>query len=260
VNALRLIGHLLAQQASACLFGLILLAAILLTHWWLPPWGIARYDLLFGVAVVTQAVFLACRLEEPREALVILIFHVVGTLMELFKTADGIGAWQYPGDAVLRIGAVPLFAGFMYSAVGSWLARMWRIHDFRFERFPAWPIAFGLALLAYLNFFTHHFIWDVRWPLLLVFALAFGPCWLHLRLGDHHRRVPLALVLVGIAAAIWLAENIATWARIWLYPSQIAAWHPVPPAKLTAWLLLMLLSFVLVALVRRPTPPDSTPG
>src|SRR3546814_3089959 len=37
---------------------------------------------------------LAFRLETPKEALVILIFHFVGTVMELFKTAAG--SWQYP--------------------------------------------------------------------------------------------------------------------------------------------------------------------
>jgi len=36
----------------------------------------------------------------------------------------------------LRIMGVPLFSGFMYACVGSYMARVWRIFDFRFDRFP----------------------------------------------------------------------------------------------------------------------------
>ena len=71
---------------------------------------------------------LAFRLETWREARVILIFHVVGTVMELFKTSAG--SWVYPEASLLHIGAVPLFSGFMYAAVGSYIARVWRIFDF----------------------------------------------------------------------------------------------------------------------------------
>jgi uncharacterized membrane protein YoaT (DUF817 family) len=52
---------------------------------------------------------------------VIAIFHLVGTVMEVFKTAHG--SWIYPEPSLLRIGGVPLFSGFMYACIGSYLAR-----------------------------------------------------------------------------------------------------------------------------------------
>ena len=78
----------------------------------------------------------------------ILAFHVVGTAMEVFKTSAG--SWVYPEPALLRIGDVPLFSGFMYAAVDSFIARVWRIFDFRFDRYP--PLwATWLLAAAYMN-------------------------------------------------------------------------------------------------------------
>ena len=123
------------KQGWACLFGALMLAALLATHFWWPVDApIHRYDALTIYAVLVQATMLSFRLETPREASVILIFHVVGTIMELFKTAAG--SWVYPEAAVLRIGGVPLFSGFMYAAVGSYLARVWRGFDFCFTYYP----------------------------------------------------------------------------------------------------------------------------
>jgi hypothetical protein len=42
---------------------------------------------------------------------VILIYPVVGTVMELFKTH--MCSWTYPEPALIRIAGVPLFSGFM---------------------------------------------------------------------------------------------------------------------------------------------------
>src|SRR6476469_3981383 len=78
------------KQAWACLFGGVLLSLVLLTKWYWPPHApLARYDFLFLSAVAIQAFLLVLRMETIREAKVILIFHVVGTLMELFKTHVG---------------------------------------------------------------------------------------------------------------------------------------------------------------------------
>ena len=34
-------------------------------------------------------------------------------------------------------------------------------------------------------------------------------------------------VLFTLAFLIWIAENISTFYKIWLYPSQVEAWHMV---------------------------------
>ena len=74
------------------------------------------------------------KLETWEEAKVILVFHVVGTIMEIFKTWKG--SWIYPEPSLLRSVGVPLFTGFMYAAVGSFMARCWRLFDFEFRRHP----------------------------------------------------------------------------------------------------------------------------
>ena len=46
-----------------------------------------------------------------------------------------------------------------------------------------------------------------------------------------------------------------TFAAIWVYPHQHAGWHWVRFGKFGAWLLLMIISFVLVTLAHRPEAP-----
>jgi uncharacterized membrane protein YoaT (DUF817 family) len=71
--------------------------------------------------------------------------------------------------------------------------------------------------------------------------------------------MPLLLGFLLVALFIFAAENIGTWSRAWLYPSQHAGWTPVSPAKLGAWYLLMIVSFVLVTIVHRPKPQPVGP-
>lgn len=146
------------KQAWACLFGGLMLAMILVTRLWWPEVGLHRYDFWFLAALAIQAGMLLFRLETLGEARVILIFHLVGTGMELFKTAAG--SWVYPEEALFRLGGVPLFSGFMYACVGSYMARIQRIFDITFTRYPPVWLTAGLAAAIYLNFFSHHYIFD----------------------------------------------------------------------------------------------------
>jgi len=188
-------------------------------------------------------------LESLREAKVILAFHVVGTGMEVFKTAHG--SWLYPEASLLRIGGVPLFSGFMYAAVGSYIARVWRIFDFRFDHYPPRWATIALATAIYVNFFTHHWLPDIRLLLFAVTANLFWrtPVWF--TSFRTPRAMPLLLGWFLVALFIWGAENIGTFSRAWLYPGQRGGWHLVSPEKLGAWYLLMIISFVLVSLVNR---------
>ena len=239
------------KQAWACLFAGILLFFILLTQFWYPFESLYRYDFLFIVAVLIQVVLLLFRLETPREALVIVVFHLVATGMEVFKTSPEINSWNYPGEAVLAIGNVPLFAGFMYSAVGSYIARIWRIFEFRFSSYPSLSFTALLALLVYINFFSHHYLYDIRWWLVAFSLLLFGRVWIAFRIAETYRRMPLVLGFSLVALFIWIAENLATYARVWIYPSQHGEWVMVGWQKIVAWYLLMLISFVLVSLINR---------
>src|SRR5436190_15270697 len=78
------------KQAWACLFGGAMVGLLIATGFLWPAGApIARYDFLVLAAVAIQALMLATRLERWDEAAVIAIFHVVGTAMEVFKTAHG---------------------------------------------------------------------------------------------------------------------------------------------------------------------------
>lgn len=193
------------KQGWACLFGAILLSLVLLTKWFWPQHAwLARYDFLFLSALAVQALLLILRMETVREAKVILIFHVVGTLMELFKT--NVGSWTYPENNFFRIGHVPLFSGFMYASVGSFIARTTRILDMRYRHYPNVKVTIALAVLIYANFFTHHFIPDMRLVFFLGVAAAFGPTWVYYRPYQKFRRMPLLLGFCLVALFIWGAE------------------------------------------------------
>lgn len=239
------------KQAWACLYGGLMLA-LLLGTWLLYPRDAAlpRYDFLTLAALALQVALIGFRLETKEEALVILIFHLVGTGMEIFKTA--VGSWVYPEESYLRIGGVPLFTGFMYAAVGSYIARVWRLFDFRFSHHPPLWSVLLLATGIYANFFLHHYWWDLRWVLFALAALLFGRCWVYFRVWDVDRRMPLLVGFALVALFIWFAENLGTFAGAWIYPSQKQGWTMVSFAKFGSWYLLMLISYALVAMIRRP--------
>ncbi|WP_454599337.1 DUF817 domain-containing protein [Qipengyuania sp. SM2507] len=245
------------KQGWACLFGALMLALLLGTHYLYPADApLARYDFLTLAALAIQAGMLGFRLETWGEAKVILIFHVIGTVMELFKTAAG--SWIYPEPSLLRIGDVPLFSGFMYAAVGSYIARVWRIFDFRYSHFPPRWAVWLLAAAIYVNFFAHHWTVDIRYLLFAATALLFWRTRVHFRNWREHRWMPLLLGFFLVAVFIWFAENISTFARAWSYPGQEDGWEMVGLAKLGSWFLLMLISFVLVSLVQPIRGPEPT--
>lgn len=237
------------KQAWACLFAGVLLALILLTKIWYPFDNLLRYDFLFMAAVLTQILLLLYRLESLQEAKIILLFHIIATLMELYKTSDAIGSWVYPEASVFYLFNVPLFAGFMYSAVGSYLARVWNGFHFRFSNYPSVWLTIMVSVLIYANFFTHHFIYDFRW---LLFALVGAMFWrtrIYFTVLHQERWMPLLLGLFLVATFIWFAENISTFATIWQYPNQQNGWKMVSYNKLGAWYLLMVISFVMVSML-----------
>ncbi len=243
------------KQGWACIFGAAMLTVLFATALWYPEGAaLARNDFVTLAAVAIQVLMVVLRLETLRELRVIILFHLVGTGMELFKTS--VGSWIYEGEGVLHLLNVPLYSGFMYASVGSYLVRVYRLFDLRFDRYPRRWITAILAALIYANFFTHHYVWDARWVLLLAVALVFGPCMMHFRIFRVRLRMPLVLAFALVALFIWVAENVATWSRAWSYPDQEDGWELVSIAKLGSWLLLMIISVVLVAWVYPPRRLD----
>ncbi len=247
------------KQGWACLFGGIMVALLIGTHLFYPrDAALARYDFIFLAALATQVALLWFRLETFEEAKIILIYHVIGTLMEVFKT--GVGSWVYPEHSIMHIAGVPLFSGFMYASIGSYIARSWRLFDFRFSHHPSSAALTALSAVIYVNFYSHHYLPDLRWLLFAATGLLFRRSWIYYRIWRHPRRMPLLLGLFLVALFIWLAENIGTLTAVWLYPHQAQGWTLVRVEKLGSWFLLLLVSYSLVALVNRPRPLERVRG
>jgi len=243
-----------AKQAWACLFGGLLLILIISSALYYPENAkLARYDFLLIGAISIQIALLTLKLETFSEIKVIVLFHLVGTLMEIFKVH--MGSWSYPEASLIRIGDAPLFSGFMYSAVGSYIARVWRSFDFRFIYHPpVWAISL-LSIAVYINFFSHHFIIDIRIPLFIITGLLFLRTQIYFKILDQHRSMPLLVGFLLVASFIWMAENISTFANVWLYPAQQNGWQIISFSKIGYWFLLMIISYGLISRLHKISPP-----
>jgi uncharacterized membrane protein YoaT (DUF817 family) len=233
-----------------------MVALIIATTLWYPrgSW-LARYDFLFLAAVAIQIGMLAFKLETWKEAKVILIFHVVGAIMEVFKT--GVGSWVYLEASIFRIGGVPLFSGFMYARIGSYIARVRHLFDFRFTGHPPLWTVYLLAAAIHLNFYAHYHIYDFRYFLFAAAILLFGRAMIYYKIWHTHRPMPLLLAAFLVALFVWIAENVGTITKTWLYPNQLTGWQAVSLAKFGSWFLLLFLSYALVAFVNQPkNEPD----
>jgi uncharacterized membrane protein YoaT (DUF817 family) len=187
------------------------------------------------------------KLETVDELRAISLFHIIGFGLELFKTSQGIKSWSYPDFAYSKLFGVPLFSGFMYAAVGSYIIQAWRLFDLRVIHHPPYWMAGATALLIYTNFFSHHYIGDYRWYIAVGTLGLYARSVVIFRPMDRDRKMPLLLSFVLIGFFIWLAENISTVFRIWEYPNQVGAWSAVHLGKWSSWSLLVVMTFTIVA-------------
>ena len=243
-----------AKLGWSALFGGLLLAAILLTKAFWPTTAVlTRYDALTLYAIGVQIAMLSLRIETWSEMWVILLFHATGTVMEIFNT--NMGSWTYPESSLFRIDQVPLFSGFMYAAVGSFMTRAIRVFDMSFSPFPHVAWLYVLGLLIYLNFFTHHFMPDIRLALVAATLVLFAKTRVQFRIETRWFWMPLPLAALLSSFFLWVAENIGTLTRTWHYSNQ-TDWDLVSLSKMGSWYLLLYISFASVLLVNRDAIKD----
>ena len=241
------------KQAAACVFaGSFLFLLAISVHVHVPV--LARYDFLFLSAIAIQVVLIAVRLENWREVAVLSVFHLIGMGLELFKTSPSIRSWSYPEPAFFHIRTVPLYSGFMYASVASYIMQAWRLMQVRLTAFPPFPLAVGLCAAIYANFFTNHYMLDLRWPLAACVLLLFRRTQVRFTVTTTERRMPLVLSFLLIGFFIWVAENIATYFGAWQYPHQKRQWAIVGPTKISSWMLLVIISFIIVAALKEIFP------
>ncbi|XCB29781.1 DUF817 family protein [Arcanobacterium hippocoleae] len=196
-------------QIKCCLFPVLIFLGLAASQiiWRRFDLPFARYDALLIYAVIVQIVFVVFKLETWRELGVICIFHIVGLCLEIFKI--NIGSWGYPNPGIVTLAGVPIFSGFMYASVGSYICQSFRRFDLRITGFRWIPVSF-LAIAAYANFFTHHFIPDLRWFIAFGFVIALWGSHIYFTVGKVRYGMPLTFAFVLIGFFLWVAENMAT--------------------------------------------------
>jgi uncharacterized membrane protein YoaT (DUF817 family) len=235
------------HQAMSCLFPVIIFLTLAASKM-IPGDIIPRYDFILLICLLCQILFLATKLETVDEFKVICLFHVIGLALELYKVH--MGSWSYPEAAWSKVGGVPLYSGFMYASVASYMCQAWRRLGLQLINWPeTWKVSV-VALATYLNFFTHHYIPDLRWILKAVIILLFFKTFVLFTIQKTTYKMPLALSFLLIGFFIWIAENVATFYGAWQYPNQQDGWHLVHFSKISSWLLLVIVSFLAVAILK----------
>ncbi|MBV2240871.1 DUF817 domain-containing protein [Bacillus inaquosorum] len=206
-----------------------------------------RYDWSLIICVLMQLWMVRSGLETRDELKVITLFHLIGLALELFKVH--MGSWSYPEEGYSKMFGVPLYSGFMYASVASYLCQAWRrlnVELVKGRRFSSCT-ACGRDLF---EFFTHHYSIDIRWWLSDLSSLSLAIMG-HIR-GEWNS-LPYAACTFFCAHRIfiWIAENIATFFGAWTYPNQTDAWSLVHLGKVSSWLLLVIVSFLIVATLKQ---------
>ena len=237
------------KEAQSCVFAGSFFALLFISTQ-IRTDAIHRYDLILIGAIIIQIVLIASGIESRDELKMIAAFHVIGLVLELYKTQPAIGSWSYPEDGLTKIGGVPLYSGFMYSAVGSYIAQAWRRLDLRITRYPSRLITAALCVAIYVNFFTNQFLYDIRYWLIGAVVAVFARSRVYFPPLHRPYWMPVWLSFGLIAAFVLVAENISTFFGAWQSPNQSQGWDVVDLSKLVSWSLLVILSFVLIAELR----------
>lgn len=237
------------KEARACIFAGSFFLLLFLSNY-IPLFGVARYDFLFVAAVIIQIILYYTGLETKDEVKVIFLFHIIGLVLELYKTSPMVGSWSYPEDAFFKIATVPLYSGFMYAAVGSYISQAWKIIKIELKDPAPYWITLVLGILIYLNFFTNHFIYDFRYFLILAVFILFWKTRVYFTVIEKKRWMPLSIGFILTAFFIWIAENISTFYGAWEYPDQVHVWTVVSMHKITSWFLMVIISFIIVSYLK----------
>ena len=199
--------------------------------------------MLLGCIIIQAALFFL-KIETWDEVIVICVFHLLGLIMELFKVH--IGSWSYPENAITKIFGVPLYSGFMYASVASYMCQAWRRFNLELYNWPRHQIARVIGALIYLNFFSNRFIIDVRYLIGLLILFFFKKTIVKFHIENKTYQMPVILSFLLIGFFIWLAENIATRLGAWKYAYQHKTWAMVNYQKISSWAFLVIVSFIII--------------
>ena len=247
---------LLVSQARALLSAFCFFACLLLSypvHLLLP--SLARYDALFILLLPLSVLVHRYQIPpfqshaHPHEGLwVQLTFHVLGYAFELFKV-NYTHSWSYPEAGLSKCFGVPLYAGFMYGAVGAYISASFQWYRVRVKRLSR-SLLGGWIGLCYLSFFLRPFIhFDLRYISLLGLSITlFYTPLVGFTTRPFRLRALYPLLFLGVF--VYLAENIATFGGAWVYRHQASGWMPVKLNIITSWMCLAAVPFGMSLLIR----------
>ncbi len=243
----RQIFHLIYLGLFCCIFPIGIFITLAVSNHF--TFGLPRYDFILLLCLGLQVYMVRSKLESLDELKVITAFHLLGLALELYKTSHG--SWSYPEAAYSKVATVPLYSGFMYASVASFICQAWRRFDVRLKGWPRGRIVAVLGLAIYLNFFTHQLFFDFRWILMLTVGILLWKSHLKLSLEPHRYRIPVTFSFVVMGLLIWVAENISTFLGAWQYPDQAGGWQIVGTSKISSWFLLFIISFMAIVELKR---------
>ncbi|WP_240666784.1 DUF817 domain-containing protein [Longirhabdus pacifica] len=232
------------HQALSCIFPVIIFITLAVSHVVNSSY-LFRYDFILVICIVTQVIMVWSKLETIDELKVISVFHVIGFLLEVYKVH--MGSWSYPEEAWSKVFGVPLYSGFMYASVASYLCQAWRRLQVQLIQWPSNKVVIPLGAMIYINFFSHHYIPDFRWWLTLCLLIVFFRSSVTFQIQNSVYRMHILLSFLLIGFFIWIAENISTFFGAWSYPNQEQTWDIVHVSKISSWFLLIVVSFMIVA-------------
>lgn len=235
------------KEAISCIFPVFIFLVLAATQLFSIP-GIPRYDVILVACIAMQLVMYFTGMESAKELLLICFFHFLGVSMEIFKVSHG--AWAYPEFAYSKVLGVPLYSGFMYASVASYICQAWKHFDLKVTDWPTTSQSTSLATAIYGNFYSNAYIQDARLLIIPILVYMFRHTWVRYTTNGQNRRMPMVLSFILIAFFIWIAENVATFLGAWKYPHQGQDWSMVRLNIMSSWFLLVIVSIIIVALFK----------
>jgi uncharacterized membrane protein YoaT (DUF817 family) len=242
------------KEAISCIFPVIIFGSLAITKFVSVPF-IPRYDLLLIIFLIVQYLMFKFNLKDAEEVNMICLFHVLGIMMEIYKVSHN--SWAYPEHAYAKVLDVPLYSGFMYASIASYICQAWRNLDLKLEAWPNPAACFILAVLIYGNFYTNVHTYDIRLILIPALFLVFYRTSVYFNTNGQIRKMPMIVSFFLIAFFVWLAENIATFLGAWKYPNQAQEWRIVSLHIMSSWFLLVIVTIILVALIKHYRDDES---
>ena len=232
------------KNALSCLFPVYIFVMLAVSHFIHIP-GLYRYDLLLILCIAMQVFMYFSGLETFNEVKVICLFHLLGVCMEIYKVNHH--CWAYTEHGYTKVFGVPLYSGFMYASVASYICQGWRYMNIKMVNWPSKIIAYTIGAAIYINFFTDLYLPDARVLIGAAVLISFFKTKVYFITNGNQRRMPMILAYFLIGIFIWFAENIATFLGAWKYAYQHDGWKMVHFQKLTSWYLLIIVTMIIVA-------------